>query len=56
MRFNNRQNSENTIVLKITIYQVPVTLSPSENVMPSIALFQVISGMGSPSASHVSVI
>lgn len=32
-----------------------ITLSPSENVAPSAARFQVISGMGSPSASQMSV-
>lgn len=55
VRFSNVQNSENTMVLKMTIYWDPFTLSPSENVMPSTALFQVISGIGSPSASHISV-
>lgn len=32
-----------------------ITLSPSENMTPSMALFHVISGTGSPSASHTSV-
>lgn len=54
VRFNNMQNTENTMVLKTTVH-LAVTLSPSENVIPSTALFQVISGIGSPSASHVSV-